>query len=250
MDVVTTGGRTARICAAVGVVLMAAGIFHLGVFLVDGGPWEGPVSWRKPATFGLSFGLTLLTVVWLASLLPLGSTARAWLLGLFAADSVVEVGGITLQAWRGVPSHVNMEGGANTTVSMVLAAGGGLLIVLLGWMAVAAFRGSPAAAPSMRLALRYGFASLMIGLLSGAAMIARGVPEARGGEQQRAYHDVGFLKAVHGVSLHGVLVLPALAWVLSRLDLPEERRTAWVRAGVAVYAVAIAGALVVSLAGV
>jgi hypothetical protein len=241
--------RAGRASAAVGIALLAAGVFHLLVFLVDGGPWEGPVSWRKPATFGLSFGLTLLTVVWLAGYLPLGERAKTRLLVLFAADSVVEVGGITLQAWRRVPSHVNMEGPFNTAVSMTLAVGGGLLIVLLGWMAVAAFRGDPEVAPSMRLALRGGFASLTVGLLSGAAMIARGVPEARGGEQQRAYHDVGFLKAVHGVSLHGVLVLPALAWFLARLDLPEDRRTAWVRAGCAAYALAIAGALVISLAG-
>ncbi|GAB3668755.1 hypothetical protein GCM10027589_35500 [Actinocorallia lasiicapitis] len=245
----TLTGPAERACAAVAVLLLAAGVFHLGVFAVDGGPWTGPVSWRKPATFGLSFGLTLLTVLWLAPYLPLSGRARAWLLGLFAADSVVEVFGITLQAWRGVPSHVNMEGGFNSGVSMMLAAGGGLLIVLLGWMAVAAFRGSPEAAPSMRLALRGGFASLLVGLASGAGMIARGVTEARTGDQQRAYHDLGFLKAVHGISLHGVLVLPALAWVLARLDLPEPRRTVIVRVGCAAYAAAIFGTLAVSLIG-
>ncbi|MEO5876820.1 MAG: hypothetical protein ABIS86_23895 [Streptosporangiaceae bacterium] len=241
--------RTERACALGGVVLMAAGVFHLGVFAVDGGPWEGPVSWRKPATFGLSFGLTLLTVTWLASWLPLSERARAVLLGGFAVDSFVEVGGITLQAWRGVPSHVNMEGPVNTVVSMVLAVGGGVLVVLLGWLAVVAFRGDSSAAPSVRLALRAGFATLVIGLLSGAAMIARGVPLARTGHQEQAYHDVGFLKAVHGVSLHGVLVLPALAWLLSRLDLAEARRTRLVVLATCGYAAAIAGALALSLFG-
>jgi len=56
-----------RVCYWLGAILAVAGLFHLVVFAVDGGPWYGPVSWRKPVTFGLSFGLTLITVAWVAS---------------------------------------------------------------------------------------------------------------------------------------------------------------------------------------
>lgn len=45
---------------------------------------------------------------------------------VFAVDGVVEVGGITLQAWRHVPSHLNRETPFNSAVSTVLAAGGGV----------------------------------------------------------------------------------------------------------------------------
>src|SRR4051794_25484078 len=58
----THGRPVERVCYLIGAVLFAAGLFHLGVFAVAGGPWEGPVSWRKPTTFGLSFGLTLVTI--------------------------------------------------------------------------------------------------------------------------------------------------------------------------------------------
>jgi hypothetical protein len=227
--------------------LVAAGIFHLIVFAVDGGPWHGPVSWRKPATFGLSFGLTLATVTWVASSLRLRDGRRALLLAAFAADCLVEVGGITLQAWRHVPSHVNRETPIDSAVSTVLAAGGGLLIVILGALAVAAFRPNPHLAPSVRLAVRAGFVSLMIGLATGAAMIARGVIQVNAGHQQRAYEVVGFLKPVHAVSLHGVLVLPVLAWLLSATTLDEGRRTRLVAIAVAGYGLAIAAALVYSL---
>src|SRR3954468_23847697 len=99
------GTRTVeRVCYAVGAVLLLAGLFHLGVYAVRGGPWEGPVSWRKPTTFGLSFGLTLITVTWVSSYLRMRARTRAVLLGVFAADCVVEVAGITGQAWRGTPS--------------------------------------------------------------------------------------------------------------------------------------------------
>lgn len=237
-----------RACYVAGMVLIASGLFHLVVFAVAGGPWDGPVSWRKPFTFGVSFGATLIAVAWLSKYLPLSERTRRVLLAVFAVDCFVEVGGITLQAWRKVPSHVDMQGAFNTAVSMILAVGGGVLVVVLGRMAIAALRGTPEQAPSMRLAIRAGFVTLVVGLLAGAAMIARGVPLARSGHQQEAYHDVGFLKPVHFVSLHGVLVLPALAWLVGRLDWSEERRVRAVLVGTAAYGVAIVGALVISLA--
>ncbi len=92
-----------RVYEATAVLLILSGLLHLVVFAVDGGPWDGPVSWRKPVTFGLSFGVTLLAVVRVTSCLRLDARLRTLLLGVFAADCVVEVGGITLQAWRRVP---------------------------------------------------------------------------------------------------------------------------------------------------
>jgi hypothetical protein len=241
-----SAGRTERVCSVVGLALIGSGLLHLVVFAVDGGPWHGPVSWRKPVTFGLSFGLTLLTVGWLMAYLPLPGRWGRFLLGVFALDCCVEVGGITVQAWRHVPSHVNRETPFDSAISTALAAGGGVLVIVLGTLGVAAFRAR--VAPSMRLALRAGFTSLMIGLVTGAAMIARGVAEVNGGRQQRAYEVLGFLKPVHGVSLHGVLVLPALAWLLSFTGWDEARRARAVAFGAAGYGVAIIVALGYSLA--
>ncbi|GLY88117.1 hypothetical protein [Actinoallomurus iriomotensis] len=241
------GRRFERFCYGLAAVLACAGLFHLAVFAVDGGPWYGPVSWRKPATFGLSFGLTLAAVTWVTRYLPIGERGRALLLSVFAADCVVEVGGITLQAWRHVPSHLNRETPFDSAVSTVLAAGGGVLIVVLGVLAVAAFRPNPEIPASTRLGLRAGFVSLMIGLATGAAMIARGAAEVGAGRQQQAYHDLGFLKPVHGVSLHGILVLPALAWLSSRTSWDEARRTRVVAIAAGGYGLAIAAALAYSL---
>ncbi|WP_248579298.1 hypothetical protein [Nocardioides sp. InS609-2] len=204
-------GRTARACLAVSVALVVAGLFHLGVFAVDDRPWGGPVSWRKPFTFGISFGLTLATVVWVTSYLRLAPRTRNILLGVFAADCVVEVAGISLQAWRGVPSHLNRSTPFDSVVAVVLALGGAVLIVVLGAFAVTATRGRIDAPPSMRLALRAGFALLVAGLLSGAAMIAVGTVAMRTGTAAHAYEVTGFLKHFHGVTLHAVLVLPALS---------------------------------------
>ncbi|MFI5687409.1 hypothetical protein [Streptomyces sp. NPDC051636] len=231
-----------RVCHATGVLLVLSGLAHLLVFAVDGGPWEGPVSWRKPVTFGLSFGVTLIAVTWVTSYLRLGPRLRTVLLVVFAADCVVEAGGITLQAWRRVPSHLNMETPFDTAVSMTLAVGGGVLVVLLTVFAVASFRHRPTGPAGMPLAVRSGFAILLVALASGAAMIARGVALTRTGHQEAAYHSTAPLKPLHGVSLHAVLVLPALAWLLSRTAWSERVRQRIVTAAVGCCAAAVAGA--------
>ncbi|MEH0514755.1 hypothetical protein QA942_27135 [Streptomyces sp. B21-106] len=221
-------------------LLVASGLVHLVVFAVDGGPWNGPVSWRKPVTFGLSFGVTLWAVVAVTSFLRMSPRVRTALLGVFAADCVVEVGGITLQAWRRVPSHLDMETPFDTAVSMTLAVGGGVLVALLTVFAVSSFRHRPTGPAGMALAVRSGFAILLVALVSGAAMIARGVVLTRTGHQEAAYHSTAPLKPLHGVSLHAVLVLPALAWLMaSRTSWSERVRWRVTAAAVGCYAAAV-----------
>ncbi|MFF5019682.1 hypothetical protein [Streptomyces sp. NPDC001165] len=233
-----------RWCHATGLLLVLSGLAHLVVFAVDGGPWDGPVSWRKPVTFGLSFGVTLIAITWVTSYLRIGARLRTVLLVVFAVDCVVEVGGITLQAWRRVPSHLNMETPFDTAVSMTLAVGGGVLVALLTVFAVASFRHRPTGPAGMPLAVRSGFAILLVALASGAAMIARGVVLTRTGHQEAAYHSTAPLKPLHGVSLHAVLVLPLLAWLLSRTSWSERARWRVVATAVGCYAAAVAAAAV------
>jgi hypothetical protein len=242
----TSGRRVERAAYAVGALLTLSGLLHLLVFAVDGGPWTGPVSWRKPVTFGLSFGLTLVTIAWVSSFVRLGDRARNAVLGVFAADCVAEVSLITLQAWRKVPSHFNEETAFDTTVTRMLAAGGGILVVTLVTLAVASFRRNPDAAPSMRLAVRMGFAALMFALASGAAMIARGVVKVQSGDQQAAYHVVAALKPAHFVTMHAILVLPLLAWLLTFTGRPEARRVRDVALASTAYWVLAAAVIIVS----
>jgi hypothetical protein len=239
--------RIEQICYLVGAVLLLSGLFHLGVFAARGGPWEGPVSWRKPTTFGLSFGATLLTITWVASYLTLSDRARTWLLGIFAADCVLEVAGITVQAWRRVPSHFNNETALNTVVAMSLAVGGAVLIATLGALAVTALRGRIRATSDLKLALQAGFALLMSGLAVGAAMIAKGEILIHSGKRRAAYNTAGSLKWVHGVTLHAIIVLPALALGLAYLGWAEHRRTGAVKLATAGYVVATLAVAAASL---
>jgi hypothetical protein len=92
---------------AVGGALILVGLAHLGAWLVVGGAWAGPASFRKPTTFGISFGLTTSTLAWITGRLRLTDRTRWLLLGPLAAADTYEVAWVTIQRWRGVASHFN-----------------------------------------------------------------------------------------------------------------------------------------------
>ena len=234
------GRRVERVANVVGLVLFVSGLVHVGILLVTGWTWIGPVSLRKAATFGLSFGLTLPSVAWATSYLRL--PARGLVLGVFIATCVVETVLISMQAWRGVPSHFNFATPFDTAVSTTLALGGGVIVLVGVVCTLAAFAGAGGLAPSMALAVRTGLVVLLVAFATGAVMVARGVVEARGGQAQLAYDTAGSLKPLHAVAMHVVLVLPALAWLLAHTSWAEARRLRLV--GVAVVADAVLTAVV------
>jgi hypothetical protein len=227
--------RVEQACYVIGAMLIASGGLHLVIAGLDDRSWSGPLSWRKPATFGLSFGLTLVWVTWVSSYLRLSTRARSWLLGIFAVDCIVEVLGITVQAWRHLPSHFNTRTTPDAAIAYTLAGGGAVLIIVLGAFAVTALRGRIEASPSMRIALRVGFPLLMAGLFSGVAMIVRGTSLIRAGDES-GYAAAGYLKWFHAITLHALPVLTAFAWLLARSHLSEARQTRIVAAASAVYA--------------
>jgi hypothetical protein len=150
---------------AAGVLLLASGIFHTVVFLVDGA-WDGPLSWRKPILFGFSFGITLLTLAWVLCYLP-RRRRLGWLLaGVLGVAGVVEVLLITMQRWRGMPSHFNEASAFDTAVfrSMGgLVAMVGLAIVTMTVWSFTSLR----ATPSMAVAVRVGLVLLVASQLLG-----------------------------------------------------------------------------------
>jgi hypothetical protein len=233
-------GLIDRISYLAAAALVTSGLFHLAVYAVDGGPWEGPVSWRKPVTFGLSFGITLATITWVASYVRLAPRTRNWLSGLFTAACAAEVVLISVQAWRHVPSHFNEETPVDATIAHTLAAGGGLIIMVIGWLTVAAFRPNPDTAASMRLAVRVGLGSLMGALAVGATMIAQGAIMIAKGDREGAYLHGGALKPAHAALMHGITLLPVLARLLTFGTSVEAKRVRVVGLAAAGYLTAAA----------
>jgi hypothetical protein len=245
----TRGRRIERIGYAVGALLLVSGIVHAGILVVSGGSWSGPLSLRKPAVFGASFGITLVTIVWVASFLPLAERTRAALLTIFTAASVVETALVSLQAWRGVPSHFNVETPFDALVARALAVGGIALVVVTVGLTATAFRRNPAVPISLRSAIRVGFVTLCGAMATGATMIVRGMMLVFSGNPAAAYATGGALKPTHAVTMHAILVLPLLAWLLSFADWSERRRLRVVLLVSAAYAVLASIIAVGNIAG-
>ncbi|MEV0149523.1 MULTISPECIES: hypothetical protein [unclassified Nonomuraea] len=239
-----------RFWYAIGAVMVLAGLAHLGVLLVDGGPWDGPVSWRKPFTFGVSFGLSVATLAWVTGLAGLPRRSRQPMVGVFTAAAAVELTLITTQAWRGVPSHFNFSTGLDALVSMTLATGGLVLVLVTIWATVAVSRRRAGVSPSVLLAVRAGFGTLLGAMAFGALMIAQGVTQSRSGNQEAAYTVAAALKPAHAVLMHGILLLPALAWLAGRVLPTERRRLRLVRLALAAYVAVAVVVCGLSLAGV
>jgi hypothetical protein len=219
-----SGRRIERAGYLVGTLLFISGIAHVAILTVTGGSWVGPLSLRKPATFGLSFGITLVTIVWVASFLPLAERTRVALLTIFTAASVVETALVSLQAWRGVPSHFNVETAFDAMVARALAVGGMALVAVIVGLTATAFRRNPAVPISLRRAIQMGFVALCVAMVTGATMIARGMMLVFAGNPTAAYATGGALKPAHAVTMHAILVLPLLAWLLSFADWSERDR--------------------------
>ncbi len=214
----------------VGGALIMVGLAHLLAWLVAGGAWAGPVPFRKPTTFGISFGLATITVAWLVGQLPVSHRTGWLLLGPLAAADTYEVAWVSLQRWRGVASHFNY----GTTVDFVLFLLGGAAIlvevtVVLALMVLALT--AMKAPPSIALAIRAGLLIMLVAQVVGGWMIQHGQGPASDGvtEGLTTFGAAGVMKVPHGVAIHAIQVLPALAWLLSFAAVGERRRLSLVR---------------------
>jgi hypothetical protein len=231
-----------RSAYAIGSLLLLSGVIHLAVLSISGGTWDGPLSLRKSVTFGLSFGLTLINVTLIASFVHLKDRSRTLLLSVFAAACVLETFLVSLQVWRGVPSHFNVETPFDAVVAQMLALGGFTLVAVIVLLTAAAFRHGTTLPPPLRLAVEAGLVALVGAQIAGGVMIATGMRLVFGGHPQLAYATGGWLKPVHAVLMHGILVLPLLAWLVSTTGWNERTQSRAVWTGIAVYAVVIVGA--------
>lgn len=209
--------------AWLGAAMVASGLMHLPVWAVLGGPWEGPVTWRKPILFGISGGLTALSLGWVWSLLPRRrgdvalATATAWALA-------VEVFLIGLQRWRGVGSHFNRD----TPLDSFLFDAMGALIVavtlVIADLTLRLLRTRPAIPADMLLAARAGMLLLLVSCVLGIWVGMHGEARMQAGLDPTRLGAAGVPKFPHGVVIHAVQWLPLVAWALRAGGITESRR--------------------------
>jgi hypothetical protein len=221
-------------------------VFHIVVYLLRDGGWAGPISWRKPIEFGISGGITTLSLAAVMSRLP----RTAWLawpcaaaIALFVPETLL----IDLQTWRGVPSHFNSDTGFDVAVFSAMGTLIAFVSLAITVMTIWSFTslGGPG---SSGIAIRAGMVFLTIGQLVGFAILGNGF----------AVDDVfrasivgaaGELKVPHAVALHGLQVLGLLALILERSSLAGARRWQIVMVAIAGYADALGVTVIQALGG-
>ena len=90
-----------------------------------------------------------------------------------------------------------------------------VLVVIIVALTILSFRANPRVPISLLIAIRIGFVALVGAMVVGALMIATGMMLVFAGNPQAAYTTGGTLKPTHAVTMHAILVLPLLAWLLS-----------------------------------
>ena len=204
----------ARLLSLLGAILIASGLVHLVLWGIDGGAWEGPVTWRKPILFGISGGLTSLSL-----------------------------------GWRGVASHFNRA----TPFDSFLYDAMGVLILVVTLVAVdltvRLFRTPADLPPDMLAAARAGFVLLVVSCGLGIGVSIHGDLQVARGLSPEVVGAAGVPKFPHGAVIHALQWLPMLAWAARSVGLSLWWRQRLVSAAIAGSVLVLAYAMVQALAG-
>lgn len=236
--------RPARVLYAGAGLFLLSAVVHLGALILDGWQWSGAVSFRKPLVFSLSVGLLLGTVGWVLDRLPDRPRLAATLAWSFLISSVIEVGLIAMQTWRGRASHFNVLSGGDAAVFAAMGAAVGVmslcLIGVLVWSAIE----KPSDGP-IRLAVIGGLVLVAGGLGFGQWLIQLGnefVTANQAVPDTVTYGEQGVAKFPHAVAFHGIQVFIVSAVLLGRSRLPTLGRRRlmrlifWSYTGILVFA--------------
>ncbi len=221
---------------AAGFTLVCSGLFHVLVFLISGGSWEGPISWRKPILFGITGGLTTISVAWVMGYLQQRKSlpVLSW---IFAVSMFVEVSLITMQKWRGVASHFNVATAFDKTVFGLM---GTLIMIVAIIIAIVTVRSfiTLNVQPEMKLAIRAGLLFLNLTNVLGVILIAYGnyIMRVSPGHAPNIFGQAGMMKVPHGLAVHAIQVLPILAWLLNFSQREIEFKLRTMKTAVAGYA--------------
>jgi len=219
---------SARTILGIGAIISAIAflVALLGLAL-DPSVIAGAPAWSKPAKFGLSITIYLVTLRWIASFIRgharLLNAISAVLVVTFTAEIVL----VDLQVLRGTTSHFNEATAFDATVLYSMA---GLIslaflaTVIAGVLALLQ-RGME---NGQAAGIRWGIGVSVLGMLLAILMITNtgwndagghtvGAPDGGIGMPITGWSlDHGDLRIPHFVGLHGLQVLALLPWGLAR----------------------------------
>jgi hypothetical protein len=199
-----------RFALAMTALLFASGMLHAAIYAIQGASWEGPLSLRKPILFGISGGMTVLSITWLMTQLRRQKFDR-WIANAFAFALFVEVGLITLQYWRGQASHFNHSTVFDMLIELSML---GLILFATAQLMYLTVRTVwlRDIDPGMAVAIRGGMCLLLLSCGLGIATSVLGEINISAGRSAEYWGTAGVLKFPHGAALHAIQLLPLIAW--------------------------------------
>ena len=228
-----------------GAALVVSGFIHLALLWVTGASWEGPLSLRKPGLFGVSAGVTAWSIAWVLTQLRPSRHDRG-LATLMSGGLLLEVGLITMQYWRGVPSHFNRATPLDAAVESAML---GLILLVTVGIAVLCVRSRQLrlVSAAQAIAIRAGLWLLLFSCGLGLMTTILGEVNIANGRPPGIWGHAGVLKYPHGAALHAIQTLPLLAGLLNWLRVANA---GWhLRAAVAAHVLFLTHALWQTLSG-
>jgi hypothetical protein len=209
-----------------GFVMAADLVFSLLGLVVDHRMITGAPAWLKPAKFALS---TMIACWSFAFCIASTSVWRRLTRGLdwvLAAGLAIEIALIDMQAARGTTSHFNIATLFDATVYAVMGVSIACIWLTMLMLTVVLFRQSFARS-AWGWSLRLGMVLAVIGTGSGGLMTMPpgahtvGAPDGgRGVPVTKWSVDHGDLRVAHFLGMHGLQILPLLAWWMARRRVP------------------------------
>ena len=207
--------------------------FCLIAMLVDDRVLLGESVWLKPTKFAVSIAVYCVTIALLLQVYPYSDKLKKWLSRIIGWALILEIPLVMVQAGRGVRSHFNME----TVFDGVVFGWMGILILIntlvLFFMMFTAFLKKLDTTTLMQQAIQFGWIGMIVSIAAGQIMIANmghsvGVPD--GGAGMPVTHwsiEGGDWRAVHFLGMHGIQILPLLAYFLEKNNWKNSQLIIW-----------------------
>ncbi|WKD51568.1 hypothetical protein [Microbulbifer spongiae] len=204
------------------------GAVSIVIFVVEGGPLTGTVSWRKPILFSISFSMIQINIAWLLSYLPVWRRRSLVTVGFIGWAVTLTLVFVFMQQLRGTMSHFNwLTGAFNAVIARliilfaVLACIGALVITFQSYKSLST--GIPSA---LARTVRAGLVFFSIGNLMGFTIIANVVYLlfylGRTDANLYVAGEAGRILLPHVIALYGLSFLSVAYWVISRLHTGEN----------------------------
>lgn len=228
-------------------VWVQAGLVVLAVFAMtlDKRHILGLNPWVKPLKFNLSVLFLLVTIAGILSGLQRFPSARGLIGGSIALSLTFENCLISLQALRGVRSHMNYSTPFDAKVFMSMGLMAVVATVGTAFLLALLFLDSPPWPVAVLWGTRLGLLTFLLGCIEGVVMVSHGQHTVGAADGLQGLpvlnwsRRFGDLRVAHFFALHAVQAFPLLGYLLSRTSLQQRLQIAGVFVGSALYLAAV-----------